>query len=262
MKVELLLHFKKSMATSGAVMQPAQGTGDYRDPEDVEVQDKDQPDQEDQGLSSDRLVQIESQDPVEKKIWAKYLFRKVIGKGGFSIVISLQDKKYSKQVATKVVDKTKLSPDTLKLLQEEPHILGSLSHPAIIPLYDCVESQKRIFMFLEQMEGGDLSKYIKERRKDGEFFTETEAQTIMMRLMSGLHYMHAQGVVHRDIKPGRSCLTLGNMLMKEKGNLDGIKLSDFGLSIRYKTRAAQNSKQKCGTLSYMAPELIREGATQ
>lgn len=190
------------MATTGTRIQAGQGTGDSRDHENLEADPRQRGESPDQDSASDRLVQIESQDPIEKKIWSKYLFRKVIGKGGFSIVISLQDKKYSKQIATKVVDKTKLSPDTLKLLQEEPHILGSLSHPAIIPLYDCVESQKRIFMFLEHMEGGDLSKYIKERRKDNDFFSEAEAQTVMMRLMSGLNYMHAQGVVHRDIKPG------------------------------------------------------------
>ncbi len=48
--------------------------------------------------------------------------------------------------------------------------------------------------------------------------------------------------------------------MKEKNKLDVIKLSDFGLSVRTKQKNSFAWRQKCGTLSYMAPELVREGA--
>jgi serine/threonine-protein kinase ULK/ATG1 len=148
------------------------------------------------------LVEIEANDAREKAIWEKYLFSKIIGKGGFSVVISLCDKKTKATVAAKVVEKHKLSSDTLRLLQEEPIILRSLDHPNIMPLLDFVESQKRLFLFFQYMRGGDLSKYIKDRRKHQKFFTEGEIQVVMRRLLEAIAYLHSRGIIHRDIKPG------------------------------------------------------------
>lgn len=50
----------------------------------------------------------------------------------------------------------------------------------------------------------------------------------------------------------------GNILLGSSINYDVVKLGDFGLSIRDKSKLMKNVKQRCGTLSYMAPELIRE----
>jgi serine/threonine protein kinase len=82
--------------------------------------------------SKGKLVQIETSDETEKKLWAKYLFKKIIGKGGFSIVIALFEKSTSKIIAAKVVEKHKTNPKTLNLLKEEPIILKKLYHPHII----------------------------------------------------------------------------------------------------------------------------------
>ena len=152
--------------------------------------------------NTEQLIHIETSDEMEKRIWNKYLFRKIIGKGGFSIVISLIDKKGGKSVAAKVVDKLKINFNTLRLLQEEPIILRGLDHPNIIHLVDYVESQKRIFILLELMEGGDLSRYIKERKKSHNYFRESEVQGVMAKLLAGISYLHSKNVVHRDVKPG------------------------------------------------------------
>jgi serine/threonine protein kinase len=47
--------------------------------------------------------------------------------------------------------------------------------------------------------------------------------------------------------------------LKEKDKLDSLRLADFGLSAKYKNKSGFAVRQKCGTLSYMAPELIKEG---
>lgn len=49
----------------------------------------------------------------------------------------------------------------------------------------------------------------------------------------------------------------GNMLMAQENDLNSIKLSDFGLSVRTKVKNSFSMRQKCGTLSYMAPELVK-----
>lgn len=177
-----------------------------------------------------KLVQIETSDETEKKLWSKFLFKKIIGKGGFSIVIALFEKSTSKIIAAKVVEKHKTSPKTLNLLKEEPVILKKLNHPNILKMIDFVESKKRLFMLVEYMKGGDLSRYIKRRRKVGNFFRESEAYVVMLSLFRALSYLHSQKIIHRDVKPG-------NLLLGTPDRLDTIKLADFGLSFKFKPRS-------------------------
>jgi serine/threonine protein kinase len=172
------------------------GKGDLRPQSLTAAPKQTQPD------SDKKLIEIEANDEKEKAIWEKYLFNKIIGKGGFSVVIALCERSSKAMVAAKVVDKQKLSKDTLRLLQEEPLLLDSLRHPTIIPLLGVVESQKRLFVFLEYMKGGDLSRMIKERRKSQVFFKESEVHIIMKRLFQALQFIHSRGVIHRDVKPG------------------------------------------------------------
>lgn len=156
----------------------------------------------DDSAKQSQLVEIETNDAREKAIWEKYLFYKIIGKGGFSVVIALCNKKTRGLVAAKVVEKHKLSSDTLRLLQEEPIILRALDHPTVMPLLDFIESHKRMFLFFDYMKGGDLSRFIKERRKSRKFFMESEIQVVMVKLLEALAYIHSRGVIHRDVKPG------------------------------------------------------------
>jgi calcium-dependent protein kinase len=70
-------------------------------------------------------------------------------------------------------------------------------HPNIAKVFEVFEWKSSIAIVMELCEGGDLFTYIKNQRR----FTEKTAASIMKQIISGVYYMHKQGVCHRDIKP-------------------------------------------------------------
>jgi len=70
----------------------------------------------------------------------------------------------------------------------------------------------------------------------------------MFNILSGLHYIHSQGIIHRDIKPE-------NILFKEKNNDHEIVIADFGLAMHINTKYEDIIYKKCGTPGYVAPEV-------
>lgn len=77
---------------------------------------------------------------------------------------------------------------------------------------------------------------------------EQDAQRFFHQLMAGVVYLHGIGITHRDIKPE-------NLLLDERDNL---KISDFGLATVFRHNSRERLLNKmCGTLPYVAPELLK-----
>ena len=79
---------------------------------------------------------------------------------------------------------------------------------------------------------------------------ESAVFTISSQLLRALKYMHGRGVIHADVK-------LENVLLPEQNSIDSLRLIDFGLSFK-KLARDDLLKVTSGTLSYMAPEMLRE----
>ncbi|XP_033225514.1 serine/threonine-protein kinase 33-like isoform X2 [Belonocnema kinseyi] len=128
-------------------------------------------------------------------------------------------------------------------------ILRLVKHPNIIDL-DCVyESPKTIYLVFDLCMS-NLAKFFERKKKR---FEVEETVKIIRSLASALAYLHKNGIVHRD-------LTLENILIAHKieaGEKIQIKVSDFGLSAMRGGPGHENMLHEfCGTLAYMAPEVI------
>lgn len=130
-----------------------------------------------------------------------------------------------------------------KKMCNEIAILRALRNQNIVKLYETLETAKHHLIVMELCPGGDLLNYVRKRRK----LKETYAKFVFKQLMEGIAYLHANKVVHRDIK-------LDNVLLDGHGN---IKIGDYGVSKRVNNDNEMLFEQ-CGTPAYIAPEIVRE----
>ena len=184
---------------------------------------------------------------------------KEIGNGAFAHVYLEQDE-YSKQLyATKIIDTKKLNPLEKKYLENEIIILNMINHQNIIKLYNVVEKDNYKILVMEYCNGGSLHKqlydYLAKYRQP---FPEKLVQRLMKKILTGVNFLHQNGIIHRDLK-------LGNILLKYKNELDKniysaeIKIIDFNCSfINYGT---SKPKTIVGTPQYMAPSVVQNKFT-
>ncbi|KAF0684022.1 Aste57867_23943 [Aphanomyces stellatus] len=177
---------------------------------------------------------------------SKYELRSVIGNGSTSICHLCEDKATGKPWACKVIDKRAIqskSDDLLEQFQVEIQVLQSLDHPNIIHMEDVYQTDSRICMVTELMEGGELFDYVVHKGT----LSEVEASCLVRKITSAIAYMHACGVVHRDLKPE-------NVLLTSQSPNAEIKIIDFGLA---KLLHDSQTRSFLGTRGYLAPEMLR-----
>ncbi len=100
--------------------------------------------------------------------------------------------------------------------ERETRILTSLSHAGIVRALDAGVTNDQPFLVMELVDGVDLANWL---RQNGPLPWE-QAATCILRAAEALEYAHAQGIIHRDIKPG-------NLMLLPDGN---VKLLDLGLA--------------------------------
>ena len=170
--------------------------------------------------------------------------KKTLGKGGFSTVKRLINRRTGAVCVMKEVNKS--SVNDMQLLREEVKLQASMDHPHIARLFETFEDQYHLDIVMELCEGGDVLHLIE---KSG-CLPQGQAQDIFRQLMCALSYMHHSHVVHRDIKPE-------NLVLKERqtaGERLTIKLIDFGFARKFEDGV--RLKSICGTPLYVAPEVF------
>lgn len=166
----------------------------------------------------------------------------VLGEGSYAKVCSATCLRTGEKLAVKTLRRTNMSAKAWQGVQNEARIHLSMDHPHIVRLHRVYDEGSTMHLVMERLEGGELFYRLRDRRQ----FSEEEASDVACQVLSAVAYMHFQGVVHRDIK-------LENVMYVAKDS-PRVKLIDLGFACRLNDR--QRLRTTCGTLQYMAPEVV------
>src|SRR6185503_17987773 len=181
----------------------------------------------------------------------------LIGVGGMGEVYRARDTRLNRDVALKVLPAAvSTEHDRRTRFEREAQLLAALNHSNIASIYGIDDSQERLTLVMELVEGETIADRIARGR-----FPQKEAVAIAIQICLGLEYAHEHGIVHRDLKPA-------NIKVTPDG---GVKILDFGLAKALDdapvaahvsqsptlTIAATRAGVVLGTVSYMSPEQAR-----
>lgn len=147
-----------------------------------------------------------------------YDIGKILGHGASGKVYLATHKITGQKFACKVVKKNNSMNDA-QSMSTEIEIMKRIRHRNIVSMYELYETPKCLWIILELVDGGDLHHFLAHTMH----YNEVMAARQFKQILTGLHYLHALGVVHRDLK-------LDNILMSGSGANCEMKIADFGLS--------------------------------
>ena len=185
-----------------------------------------------------------------------------LGAGGMGVVYRAQDTKLGRQVALKVLPASTRSTDdeTVERFRREARTASALNHPNICTIYSFDEHEGQLYLAMELLDGDPL-----DRRLSGRALDLRHMLDIATQVADALDAAHAEGILHRDVKPA-------NIFLTRRGQ---VKMLDFGLAKlspeyrrrsshidgKHETRVAEHFTSKAGTtvgtIAYMSPEQAR-----
>ena len=170
------------------------------------------------------------------------IFPKQLGQGSFGRVFLVSHNETKELYALKTIEKRKILMTYGKLdnIYDEINIHSKLYHQNIIKLYNVYEDEETINIIMEYAKEGNLYHLIK-KEKNG--FSEQKSYEYFIQIINAVYYLHSNNIIHRDIKPE-------NILI---GDDNKLKLCDFGWA---KELTLENRSTFCGTMEYMAPEIV------
>uniref|UniRef100_A0A3B4CAK6 Serine/threonine-protein kinase PLK n=1 Tax=Pygocentrus nattereri TaxID=42514 RepID=A0A3B4CAK6_PYGNA len=179
---------------------------------------------------------------VDPRSMKRYMRGRFLGKGGFAKCYEITDMDTKEVFAGKVVPKSLLmKPHQKEKMSTEIAIHKSLDNPHVVGFHGFFEDDDFVFVVLEICRRRSLLELHKRRKA----VTEPEARYFMRQTIQGVHYLHNNRVIHRDLK-------LGNLFLNDDME---VKIGDFGLATKIEFDG-ERKKTLCGTPNYIAPEVL------
>ncbi len=170
----------------------------------------------------------------------RYRVLRPLGSGGMASVLLCTDERLDRRVAVKRLHSDQ-PREVERRFAREAKLGASLNHPNLVAVYDTATDDEGVLIVMEYVEGQPLSGALRHGPLEPEAFGRMAVQ-----LGDALDHAHAQGVVHRDVKPA-------NVLLRS----DGVtKLVDLGIAIAADHTRITRSGVVLGTAAYMAPEQL------
>ena len=188
---------------------------------------------------------VTSSDPSKR---VKYRLFRLIGAGAFGTVYTCDCEETCRpRYACKVIVKNRLNPKGLDNLRHEVEVLRAVQYESlnnVLVYQDLLETKEYVCIITRYMEGGALfDKIVKCGR-----FSEADARRILLQVLRGIGYLHANGICHRDIKPE-------NLLCSGEEENFEVLIGDFGFSKFYREEIMSTL---VGSSYYAAPEVLQQ----
>jgi hypothetical protein len=174
-------------------------------------------------------------------VGGRYRLAEVLGQGGMSDVYRAVDQRTGLAVAVKIVRSG--DPEFARRLAQEARALELFEHPGLVRLLDTGVIGAQAYLVMELVNGSTLAQVLRDGR-----LTPARTARIGATLAGALAYVHARGIVHRDVKPG-------NVLVGADGE---ARLGDFGIARLMDASTMTMAGTTLGTAAYMAPEQLED----
>jgi eukaryotic-like serine/threonine-protein kinase len=204
----------------------------------------------------------------------RYTLGEKLGEGGMGVVHACRDRRIGRDVALKMVRSEHAARgDLVARFLREACVQGQLEHPAIVPVYDLGrDPEGNVYFTMKRVRGATFEQIFTALREGDEHaarqFSRRKLLTAFASICQALHFAHARGVVHRDLKPGNVMLgDFGEVYLLDWGLaklLGGPELMESGDSPGVSTGTLAGGRSihgaAMGTPGYMAPEQVRGDA--
>jgi serine/threonine protein kinase/tetratricopeptide (TPR) repeat protein len=171
----------------------------------------------------------------------RYSILRLLGQGGMGAVYKARDLELDRVIALKVIrPELAGNPGILQRFKQELILARHITHKNVIRIYDLGDADGLKFITMEYVDGEDLRALLRHHNK----FSPADAVKIIQQICRALEAAHAEGVIHRDLKPQ-------NVMRDSQGR---IVVMDFGLARSLEAGGMTQTGALVGTLEYMSPE--------